>query len=216
MVAPRRGKGAQGGWLPAWFRLPGARKWDELASGRIRLRPARFSDWKAWSELRAASKAFLTPFESTWPRDMLTRPAFARRVRRQAEEWEAGTAYHYLVLRAADGVLLGGINLTDVRRGNVQSGSLGYWIGASFARQGYMTEAMRAVLRYAFRDLGLHRIEAACLPDNAASRRLLEKFGFVQEGYARQFLRVNGMWRDHITFSLLQEDWERSPDARAP
>jgi ribosomal-protein-alanine N-acetyltransferase len=216
VTEPRRDKGAQGGWLSAWLRLRRVRNRDDLASGRVQLRPARLSDWKPWAELRAASKAFLTPYESTWPRDMLTRPAFARRVRRQAEDWDAGIAYHFLILREADDVLLGGINLTDVRRGNVQSGSLGYWIGAPFARQGYMTEAMRAMLRFAFRDLDLHRIEAATLPDNVPSRRLLEKFGFAQEGYAREYLRVNGMWRDHLTFALLREDWERSPEGSAP
>ena len=103
--------------------------------------------------------------------------------------------------------LLGGINLTNVRRGIVQAGTLGYWIGASFARQGYMTEGMTAVLSFAFETLNLNRVEAACLPDNAASRALLEKCGFREEGRARKYLRINGMWQDHVLYGILREDW---------
>ena len=103
---------------------------------------------------------------------------------------------------------MGGINITNVRRGIALQGTLGYWIGAAFARQGYMTEAMRAMLAFAFTDLKLHRVEAACLPDNAASWALLLKCGFTEEGRARQYLRINGRWQDHLTFAILREDWD--------
>ena len=123
-------------------------------------------------------------------------------------DWAMGAAYHFLIRRVADGTLLGGINITNVRRGIAQQGMLGYWIGAEFARQGYMTEAMEAMLAFAFSELKLHRVEAACLLDNAASRALLKKCGFMEEGLARKYLRIDGRWQDHIMFAVLREDWD--------
>jgi len=202
--------------LPAF--APGAREWlrrlgisrhesEGLRFGRVVLRPARLHDFADWVALRAASREFLTPWESTWPDDALHFSAFRRRLRQYAADRDRGSGYYFLIRRAADDVLLGGINLTHVRRGIAQSGTLGYWIGAPFARQGYMTEAMKAVLAFAFEDLGLNRVEAACLPDNAASRALLARCGFQQEGRARKYLRINGVWQDHLTFGILREDW---------
>ncbi|MGB8275205.1 MAG: GNAT family protein [Alphaproteobacteria bacterium] len=179
------------------------------------LQAERRSDWKAWAKLRAESREFLAPFESTWPRDALTRRAFHRRVRRHAADRREGSAYHFLIFHADDGTLLGGINLTNVRRGTVQSGSLGYWIGAPFARRGFMTEALRGLLSFAFLGLGLHRIDAACLPENAASQRLLEGAGFTGEGRAREYIRIDGAWRDHLTYGILRSDWDRKRSAPA-
>jgi ribosomal-protein-alanine N-acetyltransferase len=175
--------------------------------GRVVLLSAQPGDWTEWAALRGASRAFLTPWESSWPEDALTWAAFRRRLRQYAEDRDRGTGYYFLIRRAGDDALLGGINLTNVRRGITQSGTLGYWIGAPFARQGYMTEAMRAILSFAFDELRLNRVEAACLPDNAASRALLARCGFEQEGRARKYLRINGMWQDHLTFAILREDW---------
>ena len=101
---------------------------------------------------------------------------------------------------------MGGVTLSNVRRGVAQAASVGYWIGERFARQGYMTEAVLAVVEFAFEELGLHRVEAACLPENDASRSLLLKVGFRQEGYARQYLRINGKWQDHLLFEMLRDD----------
>lgn len=176
--------------------------------GRVRLDPLTFDDWRDWTALRGASREFLTPWESTWPDDALSAAAFRRRVRQYNDDWTEGGAYHFLVRRAADDALLGGINITNVRRGIALQGTLGYWVGAAFARQGYMTEAMLAMLSFAFTDLKLHRVEAACLPDNAASRALLLKCGFQEEGRARQYLRINGRWQDHVTYAILREDWD--------
>lgn len=175
--------------------------------GRVVLKPFSFSDWPEWAALRAASRDFLVPWEATWPEDALDAAAFRRRVRQYAEDWTRGSAYHFLVRRSADNTLVGGINVTNVRRGIAQQGTLGYWIGAPHARQGYMTEAMLAVLGFAFDDLKLHRIEAACLTDNVASRALLIKCGFREEGCARRYLRINGRWQDHLTFAILADDW---------
>ena len=119
-------------------------------------------------------------------------------------EWREDLGYSWLLFRRGDGALLGGITLSNVRRGVAQSGSLGYWIGEPHARRGYMTEALQLLLPHAFDHIGLHRIEAACLPHNTASRGLLTKLGFVEEGYARQYLRINGSWQDHVLYGLLK------------
>lgn len=179
-------------------------------SGAVKLRREKMSDWAEWARLRSVSRDFLGPFESRWPPDSLTRGAFARRLKRHVREHEVGSGHYFLIFRVEDGALVGGINIVNVRGGIVQSGTLGYWIGAPFARRGYMTDALHAMLRFAFDDLSLNRVEAACLPDNVASRRLLEKCGFAREGYARQFLRIDGRWQDHLTFAILRDDWERS------
>lgn len=181
---------------------------ERVSHGRVYLRRPRDGDWKEWSNLRAASRAFLTPWEPTWPKDALTRAAFRRRLRQYAQDWREGSGYNFLIFRTDDDALLGGINLCYVRRGIVQGGSLGYWIGAPYARQGYMSEAMQCMLSFAFEQLELHRVEAACLPNNKASEALLRKSGFRQEGHARKYLRINGVWQDHLTFAILREDWE--------
>ena len=98
--------------------------------------------------------------------------------------------------------LTGGITLSNVRRGVAQMGSVGYWCGKPFARHGHTLAAVRALSEFAFRTLGLHRLEAACIPENAPSRALLAKAGFTEEGFARAYLKINGAWRDHVLFGL--------------
>lgn len=172
----------------------------------VLLRTPQARDFPQWSQLRKTSHAFLTPWEPVWPTDDLTRGGFRRRLRRYAQDIEADEAYPFLIFRSSDHVLLGGITLSNVRRGIVQSGMLGYWIGAPYARQGYMRAAIHALLPFLFLRLSLHRIEAACLPDNIASIRLLEGTGFQREGLARQYLCINGEWQDHLLFGRLKGD----------
>lgn len=172
----------------------------------VYLRAPHMADYEAWAALREASRAFLQPWEPVWPSDDLTRSAFRRRVRRYAEEIRSDTAYPFLLFRQEDNVLLGGLTLALVRRGVAQACTLGYWMGEPYARQGYMTRGVRAALSFTFSDLGLRRIEAACLPSNAASIRLLEKAGFTREGYARRYLCIAGSWQDHLLFALLRDD----------
>jgi ribosomal-protein-alanine N-acetyltransferase len=170
------------------------------------LRAPQPADFVEWAELREASRSFLVPWEPTWPADDLTRGAFRRRLRRYAEDQRADLAYPFFLFRQPDNVLVGGLTLGNIRRGVAQVGSLGYWMGAPFAGQGYMSAAVRSVIGFAFGGLRLHRIEAACIPGNAASIRLLEKCGFTREGYARQYLCINGVWQDHLLFSRLRDD----------
>ncbi len=177
-----------------------------IRAGRVYLRPPQRGDWRPWVALRGASRAFLAPWEPTWPRDALTRKAFLRRLRAYALHSNVDSGYTFFVFRAEDDVLIGSISLNNVRRGVAQTCSIGYWVGEAFARQGYMTEALAATLAFAFDSLKLHRLEAACLPSNRASQMLLRKVGFSEEGYARQYLRIAGKWQDHILFGMLHSD----------
>lgn len=178
-----------------------------LDGSLVYLRPAQVDDWAAWADLRDRSRDFLSPWEPTWPADALARPSFRRRVRRQALEWRADEAYSFLVFERTTGQLVGGIGLSNVRRGVAQMATMGYWVGRPFARRGYTSEAARLVLGFAFGQLGLHRVEAACLPDNEASQGVLDKAGFVREGYARGYLRIDGRWADHVLFGILRDQW---------
>lgn len=170
------------------------------------LRTPQIADHAEWAELRAASRAFLTPWEPTWPADDLTRASFRRRIKRYSEDQRADLAYAFFVFRKPDHALVGGLTLANIRRGCAQAASLGYWMGAAYARRGHMTAAVNAVLPFAFTTLRLHRVEAACIPTNAASVRLLEKTGFTREGFARQYLCINGLWQDHLLFARLVDD----------
>jgi ribosomal-protein-alanine N-acetyltransferase len=171
----------------------------------VSLRLPQMSDFEEWAALREASRSFLVPWEPIWPADDLTRTAFRRRLRRYTEDQRNDLAYPYFIFRNEDQKLVGGLTLTNIRRGVAQAGSLGYWVGAPFARQGYMTRAVRALVPFAFDALRLHRLEAACIPSNQASIRLLESTGFTREGYGREYLCINGVWQDHLLFSRISE-----------
>src|SRR3954469_9292547 len=153
----------------------------------VYLRAPQMSDYSEWTALRETSRAFLTPWEPTWPMDDLSRSAFRRRLRRYAEDQRADTSYAFFLFRKGDEALVGGLTLANVRRGVAQAGSLGYGIGEPFARCGLMSGAMQALVPFSFGSLRLHRLEAACIPTNIASIRLLEKAGFEREGYAREY-----------------------------
>lgn len=170
---------------------------------RVWLRAPQISDYGPWAELRAESRVHLQPWEPTWPRDDLTKFAFKRRVRHYQREARTDQGYAFLVFDSADERLVGGIALTNVQRGVTQSASVGYWLGRSVTGRGYMTDALAAVVRFSFRVLRLHRLEAATQPHNAASIRVLERNGFVREGYARGYLKIDGQWRDHVLFGLV-------------
>jgi ribosomal-protein-alanine N-acetyltransferase len=192
----------------ALFGLGSAREDDSafVRGDGVYLRPADMRDFDAWAALRAASRDFLTPWEPTWAADELTRPAFRRRLRRQAEEMERDEAYAFLLFRAQDRALLGGLTIGQVRRGVAQTAAIGYWMGQEHAGKGYMSRAVRAALAHCFGPLRLHRVEAACVPENEVSLRLLERCGFQREGYARAYLRIDGVWRDHLLFAFLASD----------
>jgi ribosomal-protein-alanine N-acetyltransferase len=177
-----------------------------IAGDGVLLRAPQMGDFAEWAALREASRDFLTPWEPTWPPDDLTRSSFRRRIKRYFEDQRSDLAYPFFIFRKSDNALVGGLTLANVRRGCAQAGSLGYWMGAGFAGRGHMTAAVRAVLPFAFATLRLHRVEAACIPANVASIRLLEKTGFRREGVARQYLCIDGAWQDHLLFARLKDD----------
>ena len=177
-----------------------------IHAGQVYLRVPQMPDFSAWSALRALSREFLVPWEPTWPSDDLTRGAFRRRVRRYVRDIREDQAYPFFIFSTSDDALVGGLTLSNIRRGVSQACSLGYWVGAPHARQGHMSRAVAAAVPFVFDTLKLHRLEAACLPSNLASIALLRKCGFTEEGYARRYLKINGIWQDHLLFAVLAED----------
>jgi [ribosomal protein S5]-alanine N-acetyltransferase len=177
----------------------------QVAGQGVLLRTPRPGDYAAWAELRNQSRDYLQPWEPAWPEDDLGRAAYRRRLVIYDRERELGNAWPFFVFDRADR-LVGGITLSNVRRGVAETGTVGYWIGRPHAGAGLATAAVRVLCRYAFTDLKLHRLEAACVPHNHGSRRVLEKAGFRLEGEARAYLKINGVWADHLLFGLLAEE----------
>ncbi|AEI93282.1 GCN5 family N-acetyltransferase [Roseobacter sp. OBYS 0001] len=185
--------------------LRGRRKL-RIETERMTLRPPIHSDFRAWSQLRAQSMDYLTPWEPNWAEDHLSRKAFTNRVYWAQRSVSGGSALPLFLIRRQDEQLLGAITLDNIRRGPSQAGTLGYWTGEPFARQGYMREAITALVHHAFTRLDLSRIEAACLPENKASRGLLETSGFKYEGVAQSYLQIDGRWRTHVLYAALRSD----------
>lgn len=180
----------------------------------VGLRPLQVADYAPWAELRAQSREHLQPFEPRWPSDELLKSSYRRRLRHYQREQREDLGYAFAIFTLADDSLVGGVSLSNVRRGVTQAAQLGYWLGLPHLRKGYMADAVAAILPYTFFGLRLHRVEAATLPANASSIRVLERNGFEREGYARRYLRINDDWQDHILFALLAEDYHTPNHAR--
>jgi len=179
---------------------------SDLHTERLILRPPQMRDFEQWARLRRESQAFLAPWEPQWSRDHLSARAFRNRVDWAERSIRQGEAYPLLLIRQKDGQIVGGVTLSNVRRQPAQATTLGYWVGEPYAMQGYMTEALTAVREHAFASFDLSRLEAACLPDNVGSRRLLERCGFKYEGVAQAYLQIDGRWRDHVLYAALRAD----------
>jgi len=177
-----------------------------LDTERLVLRPPEHGDFRAWTDLRRDSRDFLKPWEPTWASDHLSRKSFSNRVYWAQKSIANGTALPLFLIRRNDDMLLGAITLDNIRRGPAQAGTTGYWVGAPFARQGYMREAIEALVHHAFTALDLSRIEAGCLPENTPSRRLLESCGYKYEGVAQSYLQIDGRWRNHVLYANLRYD----------
>jgi ribosomal-protein-alanine N-acetyltransferase len=186
-----------------------------IESRRLILRAPEMGDHVAWAQLRRDGESFLRDWEPTWSPDHFTRKAFRNRVYWAHRSREEGRAVALFLIRREDLRLLGAITLDNIRRGPAQSAQVGYWIGKAHARQGYMREALDAVVENAFGPLDLSRVEAACLPENAASRGLLEAAGFRNEGVAEGYLQINGRWRDHVLYATLRRDRRGAPEEKA-
>jgi ribosomal-protein-alanine N-acetyltransferase len=181
-----------------------------LTGARVVLRPPRGRDFEAWRALRRSSRDFLKPYEPRWTDADLNRQAFGARLVRGRGEARRGTDFSFLVFEkaAAGEELVGGLTISNIRRRAAQFATLGYWMGEQYAGRGLMTEAVGVVLPFFFDALGLHRLQAAFLPHNTASRRVLEKNGFKEEGYAEYYLQIDGKWADHVLFALTRERWD--------
>jgi ribosomal-protein-alanine N-acetyltransferase len=191
----------------SFFGLFGSAPGEPALTGQtVYLRQGRMEDFAAWRAARQASRAFLEPWEPIWPVDDLTKAGFRRRLRRQRLEWGREEALALLLFRKDDHALLGGLNIGQIRRGVAQTATIGYWMSAEHAGKGYMAQALRLALDFSFGQLRLHRVEAACLPTNARSIRLLEGSGFRREGLARAYLRIAGRWRDHLLYAVVEGD----------
>ena len=180
----------------------------KLTGQRVFLRPPKRRDALKWQKLRMSSKSFLVRWEPSWDASSCTRRAYLRYFKNSNYLANMDRAYSFLIFKKDDKTLLGGINIGNVRRGVSQSASLGYWIGEKYSRNGYMKEALKLLIPSLFVDLRLNRIEAATLEENIASKNLLKKIGFKKEGVLRKYLKINGTWRDHILYGLLENDFK--------
>ena len=176
---------------------------------RITLRPLHPGDFAAWQAVRLRSHEWLTPWEPRRPPgspDVIrSRSAFAARCKARERERHLGSGYGFGIF--VDGQLCGEINLNGIQRGPFQNGYVGYWIDEMFAGRGYVPEALVVVIRFAFEDLSLHRLQVAIVPRNRPSRRVVEKLGLRCEGTAERYLEINGVWEDHLRFAITAEEW---------
>lgn len=178
-----------------------------LKAGAVLLRPPQMGDFFAWADLRETSRAHLTPYEPQWTLDELSKSAFRERLKRYQRDVKEDLGYAFFIFGGPGRGLVGGITLSNVRRGVSQAAAIGYWIGKPHVRQGFASAALAAVTAFAFEEIRLHRLEAACMPDNTASMRTLERGGFNREGLARHYLKINGVREDHVLCGLPREDW---------
>ncbi len=173
---------------------------------QVSLRKPTARDRDELLALRRASRAFLRPWE----------PRFAG-IDPCGDEWFDGylkgarskSNARFLVCRREDGAIVGGANLSQIFHGPLCSAYLGYWTGAPYVRLGYATAGVQLVLRRAFRELGLHRVEANIIPTNTHSIAVVQRLGFRKEGLARRYLKIAGRWRDHERWALLRDDFKR-------
>jgi len=183
-------------------------KTTTIETPRLLLTNPTMGHFEAWADLRSKSQVFLEPFEPVWPKGDLTRTAFKRRIKRYQDSDNRNNGASFLFLTHS-GELVGGATISRMLRGVAQSCAIGYWIGEPHIKQGYMSEALSGLLPYVFIQKKFRRLEAACLPHNSASIRVLEKTGFTQEGYAREYLKIAGRWQDHLLFAMLESDFRR-------
>lgn len=176
-----------------------------LTSERLVIRPPHPADCEDWITLRRKSRDHLTPFEPAWSAKALTPEFFLHRITSQSQSWTLGLSCSFLIFRQPENTLIGGVNLNNIVRGAGQYASLGYWLGAEFQGHGYMQEALRQTMIYGFTAQNLHRINAATLPHNGRSMKLLRRLGFEEEGFAKSYLQINGEWQDHILFGITEE-----------
>lgn len=179
-----------------------------LAGPGFVLRPPKPKDYAQWRHVRYKSREFLKPFEPRWTERDLGKDVYFARLRHNKAQAREGTEFTFFIMSdALEPEVLGGITLSNVRRRVSLHANIGYWMSAEQAGKGVMSRAVGRLLPFVFDDLKLHRLHAACLPHNIASRRVLEKNGFEEEGFAKGYLKIDGAWRDHTLFGLTEEQY---------
>lgn len=180
----------------------------ELAGHRIRLRTLTDADYDEWLAVRVSCRDWLVPWEprpAGAPPTPEDRASFSARCAARDRERQIGSGYGFGIF--VDGRLAGEITLSSIQRGPFQNATIGYWIDRSRAGQGYAPEATVTTLRFAFEELGLHRVEIAIVPRNHASRRVVEKLGLREESIAVRLLEIDGVWEDHVRYAMTAEEW---------
>jgi ribosomal-protein-alanine N-acetyltransferase len=203
-VFSRRSEGTEPPGAPA-LRLRGR---------RVMLRALDLGDFEQWREVRRRNDAWLSKWEPqrspTAPDVIENRQAFAARCRARERERQLGTGYGFGVFV---GDRFGGeVNVSSVQRGPFQSAYIGYWVDEALAGHGYTPEAVVCVCRYAFDDLGLHRLQISIIPRNRSSRRVVEKLSIRDEGVAQRYLEIDGVWEDHVRYAITSEEWQERRD----
>jgi ribosomal-protein-alanine N-acetyltransferase len=167
-------------------------------------------DFDAWREVRRRCADWLLKWEPAriegYPDPVEDRRAFAARCGARERERQMGNGYGFAVF--VGDRFAGEMNLSGIQRGPFQNGFIGYWIDEAMAGHGYTPEAAAVLLRFAFEDLGLHRLQVAIIPRNTASRRVVAKLGLREEGIAERLLEINGVWEDHVCYAVTSEEWD--------
>ena len=180
----------------------------EITGQKIILRPPQYIDWKAWADERKKNKLYLQPWEPLWSINELERSSFVKRVRMFERLSHNDQAYSFLIFKSDNEGFIGEINISNVQRGIIQSCTIGYWIAKDCEGKGMMSESLELIKEFIFNELKLHRIEAACLPHNMPSLKVLLKNGFIKEGTARKLLKINDKWQDHTVLSFILDDFK--------
>ena len=181
----------------------------EITGQKVILRPPQYSDWKAWADERKKNKLYLQPWEPLWSINELERSSFVKRVRMFERLSHNDQAYSFLIFTSDNEDFIGEVNISNVQRGIIQSCTIGYWIAKDCEGKGMMSESLELVKEFIFNELKLHRIEAACLPHNMPSLKVLLKNGFIKEGTARKLLKINDKWQDHTVLSFILDDFKK-------
>jgi len=181
----------------------------ELVGRRVVLRPLNAGDFEGWRDVRRRCREWLTKWEPRpaygHPDPSEDRQAFAARCGARERERQMGSGFGFGIF--VDGRVAGEINLSSIQRGPFQNAYIGYWIDEALAGNGYMPESVVVMLRFAFEELGLHRVQVAIIPRNRASRRVVEKLDLREEGIAERYLEINGTWEDHVRYAITEEEW---------
>ncbi|MEX3813560.1 GNAT family N-acetyltransferase [Paraburkholderia sp. BR13439] len=181
----------------------------EILTARLKLVPACEQFTHELHEYSIENRAHLQPWEPLRAESFFEKKSVSRRLSMMAHNNNSGVAVHLLLFSPGTGEIVGECNFTNIVRGPFQACHLGFSLAKRFEGQGLMREALTSAITYIFDEIGLHRIMANFRPENVRSEQLLKRLGFEREGLARSYLRINGVWVDHVLTSLINHIRER-------